>query len=186
MQFYDMRRKQFTTPLVPLLIFSVIMGGTFILGIFGNVPTIFYVSFFSLAIAAASLFHDQWFLNSLVIPAMFLFGTISVLDAINLDVYPLVVHAPTLVISIIVSARSSTSLFVMTFSSALHATWVYAMKAWLTIPFYGCTLGICDPATQAIIVFIGCMVVAVLVSIKNAFLKKMGSAVHCDGGYCPW
>lgn len=150
-----------------VVLFTGVMFVSFMIGNAMGVASFFFISFFALAVALLSLLHDNWLLNSIIVPMSFIFSSVSIMDAWDLDLLLLLVHAPTVILSIRVAIRGNVKLSVMIGASIMYGAWVYSMGVWLVLPSYGCVLGICDALGQGIVVVCGCLAISLLVGFKN-------------------
>lgn len=183
---YDVKKWQFKNLVIPILVFTILMIIFFTIGIFVNLPNLLLPSLFALAIAIISVIHNHWILNSIVTPFAFLFTVVSIVDTIHFDIFLMIAHIPTAVISITILFRLQSSLIVMLCTSFFYAMWIYTIMRWFPFATYHCILSICEPFWQAVVVFAGCGSISVITSVKNVAASKLiGKQIECDGGICP-
>jgi hypothetical protein len=182
------------TLMLSLLMFGSIAMMTLIL----DFPFFFMVSAFTFVIAVLAVIRDDWFLNSMAIPA---FPVVFV--AIINDIYMIVNHVtwdaagnvsgwcslPVHVASFymalyLFAARNNTSFITMSFSSVLHALWIILVEKYV---YPGYVMNFFGVVTGAGVTLVACicsgMLVSVLATVKNSRCKKID--VRCDGGWCP-
>lgn len=184
---YDVKKRRFKQLVVPITIFTASFAIVFVIGVVFGLPNMIFPSLMAVVLSIITLVHDHWILNSIITPLSFVFWIVSGVDLAHLNVYLLVVHLPTAVISTIVMFRGSSSLVVMYCSSVIYTAWIFTINYWDLFGAYDCILGICNPFVQAVVIFTGCAVISTVVYAKNYVLVKKGKLEpDCDGGICPW
>jgi len=182
-----------------LLVFLVIMIGVAFVSLIYDFPMFFTISAFLFAATITTFIHDNWVLNSLVVPVT----PVVFMASLN-DVYMMihniswdpagnlsglgsfVFHFTTFLICIYVfGARRNTSLLVMLAATVLYPTWMLLVQNFLisgyVLNFFGSSAGQGEVFFWSIITGI---LFSAITTFKNSRSKK--AIEKCNGGWCPF
>lgn len=109
------------------VLFVIVFSIEIIAGAIQNFPTIFFISYFCLAINVTAFFKETPVINSIVAPFSFLSVANAIVDII-FGAQALVVHLPAAIIAVyIVNTRRDFLLPVMMAACFLYTLWLYTI-----------------------------------------------------------
>jgi len=182
---YDPGKKQYRSILVPIAWFTLFITGAFVVGLFFDLPYMFSVSYFALAMAFVALIYNHWILNSIAIPVGMSFIPVAIIDAFFGNWYAFAVHLPTVIIVLALITRHDTGLVVMLLASAVFSMWVFTASNWIIDPYYAFIVAIMPPHVIGLITASGSVAISLVKTIVEWRYKEKGGKIDCGMGMCP-
>ena len=184
---YDPAKRRYRSVFVPIMIFFSITAATFIFSFIMDIPYIFSVSYFALALTLAAASYDNWVLNSVAIPISSMFIVVLIGDIFITHILAFFVHLPTVLASMILFKKNNTSFRVMLMASVCVSFWVYTDCYFTFDVYYSMILGMTDPLIIAIASFVAATGVSIVKTALSYYFKfHRKEVVDCPNDICPW